>query len=189
VTGPAGRGDSLSSRRHPVAGERRLPGAIGRQVRTGCDAGASHRDGIGLAPSTGVSPLAPDDAAILIVDGDSDMRAMLRDVLARAGFRTEEAASTDELFQLVPRVEPAAIILDDELPGRRRPEALPALRRARPRVPVILLTTFGDEGAREAATREGASACLSKPFHLGELFAELARVVGCPEGEAGLSPS
>jgi two-component system nitrogen regulation response regulator GlnG len=120
---------------------------------------------------------APDDAVILVVDDDLDMRAMLRDVLARAGFRVEEAATSDELFALVPRVAPAAIILDHEMPGDWGLEVLAALRSAHPEVPVIFVTAFGSAGMRDAATRDGAAAYLAKPFHLDDLIATLHRLV------------
>jgi DNA-binding NtrC family response regulator len=120
---------------------------------------------------------APDDAAILVVDDDLDMRAMLRDVLARAGFRVEEASTSDELFALVPRVEPAAIILDHEMPGDWGLEVLAALRSAHPEVPVIFVTAFGSSAMRDAATRDGAAAYLTKPFRLDDLIATLHRLV------------
>ena len=120
---------------------------------------------------------APDDVAILVVDDDLDMRAMLRDVLARAGFRVEEAATSDELFALVPRVEPAAIILDHEMPGDWGLEVLAALRSAHPDVPVVFVTAFGSPAMRDAATRDGAAAYLAKPFRLDDLIATLRRLV------------
>jgi len=124
-----------------------------------------------------MTPPVPDDVAILVVDDDLDMRAMLRDVLARAGFRVEEAVSTDELFALVPRVGPAAIILDHEMPGDWGLEILSDLGRRHPDVPVIFITAFGSAEMREAATRDGAAAYLNKPFHLGELLSAVQRVV------------
>jgi two-component system chemotaxis response regulator CheY len=131
-----------------------------------------------------MTPPAPDDPPILIVDDDLDMRAMVRDVLARAGFLVEEAASTDELFALVPRVGPAAIILDHEMPGDWGLEVLPALRRSHPDVPVIFVTAFGSPQMQEAAARDGAAAYLNKPFHLGDLLSALHRVLGLPASAA-----
>jgi DNA-binding response OmpR family regulator len=131
-----------------------------------------------------MTPPVPDDVAILVVDDDLDMRAMLRDVLARAGFRVEEAANSDELFALVPRVGPAAIVLDHEMPGDWGLEILPALHRTHPEVPVIFITAFGSAQMREAVLRDGAAAYLNKPFHLGELLGALQRVVPRPPAVA-----
>jgi CheY-like chemotaxis protein len=122
-------------------------------------------------------PAPDDDTAILVVDDDLDMRAMLRDVLVRAGFRVEEAATSDELFALVPRVEPAAIILDHEMPGDWGLEVLASLRRAHPEIPVIFTTAFGSPAMQDAARRDGAAAYLAKPFRLDELIATLEHLL------------
>ena len=136
-----------------------------------------------------MSPPAPDDLAILIVDDDLDMRAMLREVLVKAGFEVEEAATSDELLALVPRVEPAAIILDHEMPGSWGLEVLPALRKAYPHVPVIFTTAFGSGPMWERATRAGAAACLAKPFRLGDMLRTVARVLRPAASEPDLRAS
>jgi CheY-like chemotaxis protein len=119
---------------------------------------------------------APDDSPLLIVDDDPEMRAMLRDVLAGAGFPTEEAADTEALLALIPRVEPAAIILDHEMPGDWGLEILPALRQRWPSIPIVIITAFGGPKARETATRLGAAAYLDKPFRVADLLAIVRRV-------------
>lgn len=120
-----------------------------------------------------MTPPAPGDLAILIVDDDLDMRAMLRDVLAGAGFRVEEAATTDELFALVPRVEPAAIILDHEMPGDWGLEVLPLLRERHPDIPVVVITAFGGPRLQAVAGQLGAAGYLDKPFRMARLLALL----------------
>jgi CheY-like chemotaxis protein len=126
---------------------------------------------------------------ILIVDDDLEMRAMLRDVLARSGFHVEEAASSDELLQLAPRVGPAAIILDHEMPGDWGLEVLPTLRKAHPEAAVVFTTAFGGPAMWEAATRAGAAACLSKPFRVGDLLATVRRVLALGPLDGDLSAS
>jgi two-component system nitrogen regulation response regulator GlnG len=74
-------------------------------------------------------------------------------------------------------VEPAAIILDHEMPGDWGLEVLAALRSAHPEVPVIFVTAFGSAAMRDAATRDGAAAYLGKPFRLDDLIATLHRLV------------
>lgn len=122
-----------------------------------------------------VSP-APDGAPLLIVDDDAEMRAVLRDVLAGAGFRTEEAADTGTLLALIPRVEPAAIILDHEMPGVWGLEILSALRQRWPSIPVVIITAFGGPKAHETAMRLGAAAYLDKPFRVADLLSIVRRL-------------
>jgi CheY-like chemotaxis protein len=122
-----------------------------------------------------VSPTS-DESPLLIVDDDPEMRAMLRDVLGGAGFPTEEAADSAALLALIPRVEPAAIILDHEMPGDWGLEILPTLRQRWPSIPVVIITAFGGPKARELATRLGAAGYLDKPFRMADLVTILRRV-------------
>ena len=115
--------------------------------------------------------------ALLLVDDDPEMRAMLRDYLSGTGLRIEEAGDTDELLALAPRVAPAAIILDHELPGDWGLEVLPTLRQRFPAVPVIVITAFGGPRLRATAERLGAAAYFDKPFRMAELLAAVRRVV------------
>lgn len=125
-----------------------------------------------------MTPLAPHPTdPILLVDDDPEMRAMLRDYLAGAGFRVAEAADTDALFTLVPRVGPAAIILDHELPGEWGLEVLPVLCQRHPNVPVILVTAFGGPRLRVAALRLGAAGYLDKPFRMSALLTLVQQVL------------
>jgi FixJ family two-component response regulator len=126
---------------------------------------------------------------ILIVDDDLEMRAMLRDVLVRSGFRVEEAASSDELLALAPRVEPAVIILDHEMPGDWGLEVLPTLRKTHPEAAVVFTTAFGGPTMWETATRAGAAACLSKPFRVGDLLATVRRVLAADSLDCDRSAS
>jgi len=127
---------------------------------------------------------------ILLVDDDPAMRAMLRDFLAGAGFRTQEAADTDELLALVPRVAPAAIILDHELPGDWGLEILSTLRRQWPHIPVIVITAFGGPRLRAEAIRLGAAGYLDKPFRVSELLAVLRRLLtGAPASTGSAGPA
>jgi DNA-binding response OmpR family regulator len=101
-----------------------------------------------------------------------------------------EAADTEALLAIVSRMEPAAIILDHEMPGDWGLEVLPVLRRQRPGIPVVIITAFGGPKARETAHRLGAAAYLDKPFRVADLLAIVRRVArpalagDCP-GQAG----
>ncbi len=160
------RGANLSLARDPLESPGRPEGRAGVRIRP------KRRRGTRVAaPVSAMTPPAPDDSPILLVDDDPEMRAMLRDVLAGAGFRVEEAADTDALVALVPRVGPAVVILDHEMPGDWGLEFLPTLRRRWPEIPVVVITAFGGPKLRETAERLGACAYLDKPFRVAELLA------------------
>ncbi|HEV8310463.1 MAG TPA: response regulator [Methylomirabilota bacterium] len=120
-----------------------------------------------------MTPATLDDATILLADDDVEMRAVIRDFLTATGFRVEEAFDAHELLLLLPRVEPAAIILDHEMPGDWGLEILPSLRQRWPEIPVIIITAFGGAKARETAMRLGATGYLDKPFRLVTLLGVL----------------
>jgi CheY-like chemotaxis protein len=125
-----------------------------------------------------MTPLAHNDPLLLIADDDLEMRAMLREVLTEGGFRIAEAATSDELVGLAPRVEPAAIILDHHLPGARGLDVLPILKRCCPDVPVVLITAFGGPRTRDTALKLGVAAYLNKPFRAGTLLDAIGYALG-----------
>jgi DNA-binding NtrC family response regulator len=70
-----------------------------------------------------------------------------------------------------------AVLLDKEMPGLGGLDALPAVRRRRPDVPVILITAFGGRAVAEDARRGGAYRYLEKPFPFGTLLAAVREAI------------
>jgi two-component system chemotaxis response regulator CheY len=103
----------------------------------------------------------------LIVDDSPTMRRMvmasLRDVCA-GGFA--EAASGLEAIEQLAMGPVALMVLDLNMPDMHGLEVLKFVRghEAFRRLPVIVLTTRGDEPSRAAALAAGASLYLTKPF-------------------------
>jgi two-component system chemotaxis response regulator CheY len=108
-----------------------------------------------------------DLARTLIVDDSPTMRRMviasLRGVCT-GGFL--EAASGLEAIERLAIAPVAMVVLDLNMPDMHGIDVLKFLRRhdAFGELPVIVLTTRGDEASREAALSAGASAYLTKPF-------------------------
>ena len=103
----------------------------------------------------------------LIVDDSPTMRRMvmasLRDVCA-GGFA--EAASGLEAIEQLAMGPVALMVLDLNMPDMHGLEVLKFVRGhdAFRRLPVIVLTTRGDEPSRAAALAAGASLYMTKPF-------------------------
>ena len=78
----------------------------------------------------------------------------------------------------VARLHPDVVILDVEMPEMNGLEALAEIRRARPRLPVIMFSTLTERGA--AATLEalalGATDYVTKPANAGSVAAAIQRV-------------
>jgi len=115
----------------------------------------------------------------LVVDDSPTMRRMvmasLREVCT-GGFL--EAASGLEAIERLAVVPVAMVVLDLNMPDMHGIDVLKFVRRhhAFSELPVIVLTTRGDDGSRAAALSAGASAYLTKPFDPQKL-AEQARAL------------
>lgn len=122
----------------------------------------------------------------LVVDDDPAMRALLRDWLEREGFRVLEESSGERLLALAQGARFDIVILDKEMPGLGGFDVLPAFRRRRPEVPVILVTAFGGARVAEEALKLGAQQYLEKPFQFRALIAAVraATAAAAPRGDA-----
>jgi two-component system chemotaxis response regulator CheY len=104
---------------------------------------------------------------ILVVDDSATMRRMviasLRG-LGEVGF--DEAQSGLEAIERLSIAPVDLIVLDLNMPDVHGLEVLRFVRShdAFRDIPVVVLTTRGDEESREAALREGATLYLTKPF-------------------------
>jgi CheY-like chemotaxis protein len=69
------------------------------------------------------------------------------------------------------------ILSDINMPGMSGLELLPLAKAARPDVPVIMITAYGDPETRQRALENGAEALLTKPIDFGILRSEIDRRV------------
>jgi two-component system chemotaxis response regulator CheY len=118
---------------------------------------------------------------ILIVDDSATMRRMimasLRD-LNNARFL--EAANGLEAIERLALGPPDLIVLDLNMPDMHGLEVLKFVRKhpAYGKLPIIVLTTRGDEASRTESTRCGASAYLCKPFDPAVLAQQVNSLLG-----------
>src|SRR3954447_7614225 len=77
------------------------------------------------------------------------------------------------------RGTPLILILSDiNMPGMSGLELLPKARAARPDVPVIMITAYGDADTKRKALEGGAEALLTKPIDFGTLRDEIETRLG-----------
>jgi two-component system chemotaxis response regulator CheY len=130
---------------------------------------------------------------ILIVDDSPTIRRMVRMSLAGLGAPAfvEAATGLEAIEQLI--LGPVGlIILDLNMPDMHGLEVLKFVRRHPTYrvLPVIVLTTRGDDASREAAIEAGASLYLTKPFTPQALAARARALLeenGVPNPTAGQS--
>ena len=74
---------------------------------------------------------------------------------------------------------PLILILSDiNMPGMSGLELLPKARAARPDIPVIMITAYGDDETRRKALDGGAKSLLTKPIDFASLREEIESRLG-----------
>ncbi|MGH6924882.1 MAG: response regulator [Propylenella sp.] len=122
---------------------------------------------------------------ILVVDDEPDVETLFRQQFRRdirAGrFTMEFAQSAPTALQRISGAAEATLILilsDINMPGMSGLELLPLAKAARPDVPVIMITAYGDAETKRKALERGAEALLTKPIDFGALRGEIDIRVG-----------
>jgi DNA-binding response OmpR family regulator len=116
---------------------------------------------------------APVRARVLVVEDEPGIADFVRRALEGEGFLVAAATDGIEGERLALSESFDAIVLDLMLPGRGGLELLASVRRAKPNLPVIVLTARGEIEDRVAGLDAGAVDYLVKPFALPELMARL----------------
>jgi two-component system, OmpR family, KDP operon response regulator KdpE len=109
---------------------------------------------------------------ILVVDDELQIRRLLGNTLARAGYDVVEAATAREALDMAAAETPDATLLDLGLPDRDGLELVPLLKK-RGRMPVIIISARDATDDKVAALDLGADDYVTKPFDTEELLALL----------------
>jgi len=114
---------------------------------------------------------------VLVVEDDPAIRRGVVDALEASGYRALESADGDSAIEMGATREPDLVLLDIMLPKRDGFAVLKELRRARPALPVIMLTARGSEEDRVKGLKGGADDYVVKPFSASELLARVEAVL------------
>jgi CheY-like chemotaxis protein len=119
---------------------------------------------------------------ILVVDDEPDVTDLFRQQFRRelrAGrFEMAFAHSAPEALSCIAAANGPSLILmfsDINMPGMTGLELLPLVRAARPDVPVIMITAYGDDETRRRVEAAGAVGLITKPIDFALLRAEIDR--------------
>jgi CheY-like chemotaxis protein len=115
-----------------------------------------------------------------VVDDEPDVELLFRQQFRhdlRAGrFTMEFAQSGDSALKRLVEAQGVSIILilsDINMPGMSGLELLPKAKAARPDVPVIMITAYGDADTKRKALENGAEGLFTKPIDFGALRNEI----------------
>jgi two-component system, OmpR family, KDP operon response regulator KdpE len=109
---------------------------------------------------------------VLVIDEEAAIRKLLRMGLNSQGYEVIEAANGKEALDRLAG-DPALIILDLGLPDIQGHELLRMVRGRNETVPIIVLSSRGDEAGKVQSLDLGADDYVTKPFGTEELLARI----------------
>jgi two-component system KDP operon response regulator KdpE len=109
---------------------------------------------------------------ILVIDDEPPIRKLLRMGLTTQGYEVLEAPNGKMSLELMAR-KPDLIILDLGLPDIAGHELLRMIRARNESVPIVVLSSRGDEAGKVQALDFGADDYVTKPFGMDELLARM----------------
>ena len=117
---------------------------------------------------------------ILVVDDEPDVEMLFRQQFRRdlreGRFAMEFAQSGEMALRRIADAKGVSLILilsDINMPGMTGLELLPKAKAARPDVPIIMITAYGDADTTRKALENGAEALLTKPIDFVALRSEI----------------
>jgi two-component system KDP operon response regulator KdpE len=109
---------------------------------------------------------------VLVVDDEPPIRKLLRMGLGTQGYQTIDAANAKAALDLMAE-RPDLVILDLGLPDMQGLDLLREIRAQREELPIVVLSSRGDEAAKVEALDLGADDYVTKPFGMEELLARM----------------
>ena len=108
---------------------------------------------------------------VLIVDDDPQLRQSFEKLLIEEGHTVQTAANGETGLAMVRESAPDLVVMDVRLPGMNGLEASRAMRKAEPKLPIIIMTAYGTTETAIEATKEGAFDYVLKPFNIPDILA------------------
>ena len=109
---------------------------------------------------------------VLVVDDEPPIRKLLRMGLSTQGYDILEAPNGRTSLELLAQ-NPDLVILDLGLPDMQGLELLRMMRARNEAVPIVVLSSRGDEVGKVQALDLGADDYITKPFGMDELLARM----------------
>ncbi len=125
---------------------------------------------------------------VLVVDDEPQIQRLLRTSLTAQGYEVREAMTGRAALTALAVSPPDLVILDLGLPDIDGIELLRRIRARDPHLPVVVLSSRGDEHGKVEALNLGADDYVTKPFGMAELVARLRTALRHRYQAAGAEP-
>ncbi|MEJ6785548.1 nitrogen regulation protein NR(I) [Aminobacter sp. Piv2-1] len=117
---------------------------------------------------------------ILVADDDAAIRTVLNQALSRMGHDVRVTSNAATLWRWVAAGEGDLVITDVVMPDENAFDMLPRIKKARPELPVIVMSAQNTFMTAIRASETGAYEYLPKPFDLTELLSIVNRALAEP---------
>ncbi len=117
------------------------------------------------------------DGTVLVADDDRTIRTVLTQALTRAGCKVHATSSLVTLMRWVQEGQGDLVITDVMMPDGNGIEQIPLIAKARPGLPVIVISAQNTIMTAIQATEAEAFDYLPKPFDLPDLLKRAARAL------------
>ncbi len=114
---------------------------------------------------------------ILIADDDASIRLVVSQALTRAGYQVRATGAASTLLKWATEGEGDLIVTDVMMPDANIFDVLPQIRKARPNLPVIVMSAQNTVVTAVTAAEKGAFEYLPKPFDLDDLTITVERAL------------
>jgi two-component system response regulator HydG len=119
----------------------------------------------------------PDNGSILVVDDDAAHRTMLRTLVGGWGYQIAEADDGGAAVEKARRQAYDLVLMDVRMVRMSGLEALAAIKRINPAIPVVIMTAYSSVEAAVDALKQGAHDYLTKPLDFEKLKVTIERAM------------
>jgi two-component system nitrogen regulation response regulator GlnG len=117
------------------------------------------------------------EGTILVADDDRTIRTVLAQALTRAGCRVRATGTASTLWRWVDEGEGDVVVTDVMMPDGDALDLLPAIKKRRPDLPVIVMSAQNTVMTAIRAAEVGVYEYLPKPFDLKEVLGQVSKAL------------
>ena len=114
---------------------------------------------------------------VLLIDDDPGVSEVIGLLLEREGYRVERAGSVKAAVERIQGAEFELVVTDLKLPDGTGLDVIGAVRGRRPRLPIMMITSYSSVESAIAALRGGAVDYVIKPFNNDEFLRAVSRAL------------
>jgi DNA-binding NtrC family response regulator len=114
---------------------------------------------------------------ILLIDDDPGLSEVIGLLLEREGYAVEKAASVAAGVARASRSMVDLVVTDLKLPDGTGLDAIAAIRKRHPRLPIVMITSYSSMESAIGALRAGAVDYVIKPFNNDDFLRAVARAL------------